>query len=286
MANPTNYTGQASLAARPGVELKWPASVLWRPGEPAIRQISVKDVYDSLAEGIEDFRATPTHVLFAILIYPVIGLLLYRLLTGYNMLPLVYPMLAGFTLIGPVAAIGLYELSRRREQGLKSSVAHFFDVFKSPSIGTITRLGLVLAAIFFFWVYCAQLLYSQLFGALAPATVSEFVDQVTTTQQGWNLFLAGNVIGFLFAAAVLVISVVSFPMLVDRNVSASTAVRASVRAAIENPGPVALWGLLVALALLFGALPLLIGLAVVVPILGHATWHLYRKLVGPDQITG
>lgn len=282
MANPANYTSQTSLAARPGVELRWPASMLWRPGEPAIRQISVKDVYDSLAEGIEDFRATPTHVLFAILIYPVIGLLLYRLLTGYNMLPLVYPMLAGFTLIGPVAAIGLYELSRRREQGLESSVAHLFDVFKSPSIGTITRLGLVLAAIFFAWVYCAQLLYSQLFGALAPATVSEFRDQVTTTQQGWHLFLAGNVIGFLFAAAVLVISVVSFPMLVDRNVSASTAVRASVRAAIENPGPVALWGLLVALALLFGALPLLIGLAVVVPILGHATWHLYRKLVAPE----
>ncbi len=281
MANPANYANQATLSARPGVELRWPASMLWRPGEPTVRRIGARDVYDSLAQGIDDFRATPTHVLFAIIIYPLVGLILYRLLTGYNMLPLVYPMLAGFTLLGPVAAIGLYELSRRREQGLESSVANAFDVFKSPSIGAITRLGVMLAAIFFTWVYCASLLYRQLFGALAPATIGEFVDQVMTTQQGWHLFLAGNLLGFLFAAAVLVISVVSFPMLVDRNVSASTAVRTSVRSAIENPGPVALWGLIVALALLLGALPFLIGLAVVVPILGHATWHLYRKLVAP-----
>jgi uncharacterized membrane protein len=114
--------------------------------------------------------------------------------------------------------------------------------------------------------------------ARSPA---EFFNQLTTTAQGSQLIVVGNVIGFLFACFVLVISVVSFPMLVDRDVSAATAVRTSVRAAIENPIPVALWGLIVALGLLLGALPLLVGLAIVLPVLGHATWHLYRKLVAP-----
>jgi uncharacterized membrane protein len=109
-----------------------------------------------------------------------------------------------------------------------------------------------------------------------------FLNQVLTTARGTQLIIVGNVVGFVFAAFVLIISVVSFPMLVDRNVSALTAVRTSVRATLENPIPVALWGLIVAFGLLIGALPLLVGLALVLPVLGHATWHLYRKLVVPE----
>lgn len=281
MTNPRPETHTAHHTLYPGAELRWPASILWRDGEPAIRKITTSDVWDSLARGVDDFRAMPTHVFFACIIYPVVGIVLARLLFGYELLPLIYPMAAGFALLGPFVAIGLYELSRRRELGLDISPMRAFDVLHRPGINAIWRLGLVLAAIFVGWLYTANLIHTQIFGGEASSP-SQFWNQLTTTAKGTQLIIVGNVVGFVFALVVLTISVVSFPMLVDRDVSAATAVRTSVRAAIENPIPVALWGLIVAIGLLLGAAPLLIGLAIVLPILGHATWHLYRKLVEPE----
>lgn len=282
MANSKPETDLSQHVLYPGVELRWPASALWRDGEPAIRKITTGDVWDSLAKGIDDFRAMPTHVFFACIIYPVVGLILARLLFGYELLHLLYPMAAGFALLGPFVAIGLYELSRRREQGLDASPARAFDVLHRPAIGAIWRLGILLAAIFVGWLYAANLIHTQIFGGEASSP-RVFLNQLLTTAKGTQLIVVGNVIGFVFAVLVLVISVVSFPMLVDRDVSVGTAVRTSVRAAIENPIPIALWGLIVAVGLLLGALPFLLGLAIVLPILGHATWHLYRKLVVPES---
>jgi uncharacterized membrane protein len=281
MTNSSPGTESAHHVHYPGADLRWPASALWRDGEPAVRKISTADVWNALERGIDDFRAMPTHVFFACIMYPVAGIILARLLFGYELLPLIYPMAAGFALLGPLVAIGLYELSRRRELGLDASPARAFDVLHRPSIGAIWRLGIVLAAIFVGWLYTANLIHTQIFGGEASSP-AQFWHQLTTTTKGTQLIIVGNVVGFLFALVVLLISVVSFPMLVDRNVSAATAVRTSVRAAVENPGPVALWGLIVAIGLLLGALPFLIGLAIVLPILGHATWHLYRKLVEPE----
>jgi uncharacterized membrane protein len=282
MANTTTHSDNTrSSTTGPGVEMRWPAAVLWRTDEPTVRKITTTDVWEALAQGFDDFRAIPTHAFFICLIYPVAGLVLYRLSFGYEMLPLLYPLVAGFALLGPFVAIGLYELSRRREQDPNVSPMRAFDVMHRPSFGAICRLGLLLAAIFVAWLYAANLIYVQIFGNAVPPP-AEFINQVTTTAKGTQLIIVGNVVGFLFAAFVLVISVVSFPMLVDRNVSAATAVRTSVRAALENPIPIALWGLIVAFSLLIGAVPLLVGLALVLPVLGHATWHLYRKLVVPE----
>ena len=265
---------------QPGVDLRWPASAIWRPGEPAINVIGLADLRDALHKGIEDFKAIPSHAIFLLLIYPVVGLILFRLSFGYDILPLVFPLIAGLSLIGPLAAVGLYELSRRREQGLDSSAWHALDVLQSPSIGAIARLGLAYMAIFFAWMFAAQLIYDRIFGGTVPSSVGEFVTQVLTTPAGRQLIIVGNGVGFLFALVVLVTGVVSFPMLVDRNVSATTAVRTSVRAVLENPTTMAIWGLFVAGALILGALPLFFGLAIVFPVLGHSTWHLYRKVVG------
>ena len=280
MTNPRPETHSDHILY-PGAELRWPASILWRDGEPEIRKITIADVWNSLARGVDDFRAMPTHVFFACIIYPVVGIILARLLFGYEMLPLIYPMAAGFALLGPLVAIGLYELSRRRELGLDIAPARAFDVLHRPGIGGIWLLGLVLAAIFVGWLYTANLIHTQIFGGEASSP-SQFWHQLTTTAKGTQLIIVGNVVGFVFALVVLMISVVSFPMLVDRDVSAATAVRTSVRAAIENPGPVALWGVIVAVGLVLGMIPFLVGLAIVLPILGHATWHLYRKLVPPE----
>jgi uncharacterized membrane protein len=266
--------------AQPGVDLRWPASAIWRPGEPTVHAIGLADLRDALLKGIEDFKAVPSHAVFLCIIYPVIGLILFRVIFDSSLLQLAFPLIAGFSLIGPLAAVGLYELSRRREQGLDASAWHALDVLRSPSIGAIARLGFVLMAIFFAWLGAAQLMYTQIMGGAVPASLEEFARQVLTTPAGRQLIIVGNGVGFLFAVVVLVISVVSFPMLVDRNVGAATAVRTSVRAVFENPVTMATWGLFVAGALVLGALPLFFGLAIVVPVLGHSTWHLYRKVVG------
>jgi uncharacterized membrane protein len=246
---------------------------------PAVRTIRIADLKDALARGIDDFVAMPTHAVFLCLIYPIVGIVLARLTWGYEVLPLLFPLAAGFALIGPFAAIGLYELSRRREQGLTISWTGAFDVLRSPSAGAIAALGLLLLVIFVLWVAVAQAIYIANFGYQPAASMPDFLRQVLTTPAGWALIIVGNGVGFLFALVALCISVVSFPLLLDRDVGAVEAVLTSVRAVAANPLPMAAWGLIVAAALVIGSLPLFFGLAVVVPVLGHATWHLYRKVV-------
>jgi uncharacterized membrane protein len=270
------------LARRsPGIDLRWPASAIWRDGEPGVRKISLDDLRNALARGIDDFKAMPSHAIFLCLFYPLIGLMLFRVVFGYGMVQMIYPLLFGLVLVGPVAAIGLYELSRRRESGLETSIGHAFDVLRTPAIGSIALLGLLLLAIFVCWLLAAQAMYTQAFGANDPASAGAFLNDMFSTPAGRRLLVAGNVVGALFAAVTLMISVVSFPMLVDRPVGAGTAVRTSIRAVIENPVVMGVWGLIVATALLIGSIPLLFGLALVLPVLGHATWHLYRRVVDP-----
>jgi uncharacterized membrane protein len=249
---------------------------------PIVRTIGLRDIKNALAEGIADFSAMPSHAVFLCLIYPIVGVLLARLTLGYEVLPLLFPLAAGFTLLGPFAAIGLYELSRRREQGLDASWQDAFDVLRSPSRGAIAALGLLLLTIFVIWIAVAQTIYVAYFGYEPSASIPHFLDQVLTTPAGRMLMIVGNLVGFLFALGVLTISVISFPLLLDRDVGAVEAVLTSVRVVARNPLMMAIWGLIVAALLLIGSLPLFFGLAVVVPVLGHSTWHLYRKVVEPD----
>jgi len=249
---------------------------------PIVRTIGLRDIKNALAEGIADFSAMPSHAVFLCLIYPIVGVLLARLTLGYEVLPLLFPLAAGFTLLGPFAAIGLYELSRRREQGLDASWQDAFDVLRSPSRGAIAALGLLLLTIFVIWIAVAQAIYVAYFGYEPAASIPHFLDHVFTTPAGRMLMIVGNLVGFLFALGVLTISVISFPLLLDRDVGAVEAVLTSVRVVARNPLMMAIWGLIVAALLLIGSLPLFFGLAVVVPVLGHSTWHLYRKVVEPD----
>jgi uncharacterized membrane protein len=248
---------------------------------PMVRKIGMMDLKDALAKGIEDFRAIPTHVIFLSIIYPV-GALVVAQLNLIDLLHLFFPLAAGFALIGPVAALGLYELSRRRELGLDLWWTHAFDVRHSRSIVGILSLGVLLIVIFLLWVAVAHGIYVATFGFAPPESIPNFLRQVFTTSEGWTLIVVGNGVGFLFAVVVLMISVVSFPLLLDRDVGAGVAILTSVRVVLRNPVTMAIWGLIIAGLLLIGSLPLFIGLAVVMPVLGHSSWHLYRKVVAPD----
>ena len=249
---------------------------------PVIRKVRMVDVKDALTEGIEDFWAVPTYAIFLCIIYQVAALLLAQVALDNDLLQLFFPLAAGFALIGPIAALGLYELSRRRELGLDLSWTHVLDVRHSASIGGIFALGVSLVVIFLVWMAVAQTIYVANFGKASPESILPFLRQVFTTREGWTLIVVGNGVGFLFAVLVLMTYAVSLPLLLDRDVGAPIAVLTSLRVAVRNPAVMALWGLIVAGLLLIGSIPLFIGLAVVMPVLGHSTWHLYRKVVEPD----
>jgi uncharacterized membrane protein len=244
-----------------------------------VRRINAGDLKDVLAKGLQDFAACRTDAMFLCVIYPVMGLVLARLVSGYELLPLLFPLASGFALIGPFAAIGLYEMSRRRELGEEISWAAAFGVLGSRSIGAILALGLLLAAIFLLWIGTAWAIYALTLGPEAPTSVTSFLGAVLATPAGWAMIVLGIGMGFLFACLSFAISVVSFPLMVDRDATLGAAIGTSLRAVRANPGPMALWGLIVATGLVLGSIPVLLGLVVVLPVLGHATWHLYRKLV-------
>ena len=250
--------------------------------QPVIRKIGLADLHEALRLGWQDFKAVPSHAIILCVIYPVLGLVLARTVLGYSLLPLLFPLAAGFALLGPFAALGLYELSRRREAGEQPSAWDALEVLQSPSFGAMLGLGTLLLALFVTWIATAQAIYVAAFGYESAAGMPDFLSRVLTTPQGWWLIVVGCGVGFLFAVVALCVSVVSFPLMLDRHASAADAMVASLRAVALNPVPMAAWGLIVAVLLVLGSLPFFVGLAVVIPLLGHATWHLYRKTVAPD----
>jgi uncharacterized membrane protein len=246
-----------------------------------IRSIGFADLNIALRKGLDDFVAMPTHAIFVALIYPIIGIVLARLAFGYSVLPLIYPLASGFALVGPVAALGLYELSRQREEGREPSVMETFDVIHSSSIGAICALGFLFLLIFGVWLALANGIYISAFGYGSPESLSQFVHDIVATPAGWYLIVVGNFVGFCFAAIALSVGAFSFPMLLDRDVGAAVALSTSLRAVAHNPLTMAIWGVIVAALLVIGSIPCFLGLAVVLPVLGHATWHLYRRTIDP-----
>lgn len=248
-------------------------------GAPAVQRIGFGDLGWALRRGFEDFGSSRTDVIFLCVIYPLLGLLLARLAFGYEMLPLVFPLASGFALVGPLAAVGLNEMSRRREQGLEAGWADALGVFHSPSILSIVLLGGVLIGMFLAWLVLAQVIYSLTLGPQPPASLSSFAHDLLYTHAGRTMVVVGTLVGFVFAVVALAIAAVTFPILLDRNVSLETAVRTSVTVVRRNPLTMAAWGAIIAVSLAIGSIPLLLGLVFVMPILGHATWHLYRRAV-------
>jgi uncharacterized membrane protein len=244
-----------------------------------VRNLNPSDLVGSLGSGWDDFMAYPSHAVMLAIIYPIVGLLLAPVLHGYSFLPLLFPLAAGFALIGPLAAVVFYDLSRQRERGMIPRVAASMDMIRSSSLIGIGLLGVMLAALFLTWVATAQSIYNAFFGFAPVFSMPGFFRHVVGTTDGRMFLLAWSAAGSIFAIVAFSISVVSFPALIDRRASATDAVLISLRVIARNPLSMMLWGLIVAAALAVAIIPFFLGLAIVVPVLGHATWHLYRRAV-------
>ncbi len=246
---------------------------------PGVRRIGEADLSWALSEGWKDFRDKRGDILVLALLYPLVGALAMVAAFNDRVLPLFFPLVAGISILGPAVASGFYEIARRREAGLESSWIHFLDPLRGRSRLPLALLTAGLAALFVGWMVAAALIYAVTIGRGGPEGALDFIRQVVTTPQGWAMVVIGNLVGLGFAAATLTFTVVSFPMVVDKPVDAMTAVATSIHAVRENPRVLASWGVRVALLLALGCLPAFIGLAVVLPVLGYATWHLYTRLV-------
>lgn len=271
----------------------WGIEVLGRPFHPrathtdwtevlspaAVRRVEWQDLREALRLGWRDFQAERTDVVLLCLVYPVAGLLLARAALGHEMLPLIFPLTSGFALLGPLFGVGLNEMSRRRERGLPSDWLSTFGVARSPSFGSILLLGLVLTLMFVFWLVLAQAVYVETLGPRAPVSIAAFAHDIVHTGAGRTMAVVGIGAGFLIALAAFSISVVSFPLLLDRPVALETAIRTSLRVVRGSPVVMLGWAAILAGGLVLGSVPALLGLVVVLPVFGHATWHLYRLAV-------
>jgi uncharacterized membrane protein len=246
----------------------------------SVRELSPSDIGFALRLGWRDFLRYPSFAIILALVYPLLGLLMARILHGYAFLPLLFPLAAGFALIGPFAALIFYELSRRSRTAdgdhLRSA---FNNVLQSPSIGSIMALSGLVAIIFVVWIAVAQSIYNSFYGFAPVASMSEFVVQTLGTGKGRTFLLESCAVGAIFATFTFGISVVSFPFLLDQKASAVDAMLVSFRVIKRNPRVMFLWGMLVAALLAIAIVPFFLGLVVVLPVLGHATWHLYRRAV-------
>ncbi len=246
---------------------------------PQVRKITGADLDWALSEGWKDFNAKRGDILVLAVLYPVLGLLAAAIALNDRLLPVFFPLVAGLSVMGPAVAAGFYEIARRREAGIDSSWFHFFDPLNGRSRTPLVMLTIMSLVFFVTWIAAAWLIYQATLGQVGPMTLAGGFEQLFSTPEGWTMVIVGNLVGAVFAVLTVVLTLVSFPMVVDRPVDAGTAVGTSIRAVTSNAPTVAAWGLRVAGLLLIGSLPLFIGLAVVLPVLGYATWHLYTRMV-------
>lgn len=247
--------------------------------KPVIQQIGIAYIRSALRLGLDDFKEMRTDVLFIALIYPIMGFVLAAMAFQTALIPLLFPLISGFALIGPAAGVGLYEMSRRREAGQPASLWNALGVVRSPNFGAIAVLSFYLFAVFVIWLVTAAWIHGITMGPEMPVSLTAFLGATLTTAAGWEMIVVGTAVGAVFAIAVLAAAAFAFPMMLDKHIGIPIAVMTSIRVAKANPGTVFLWGAVVAGGLVLGAIPVLLGLIVVMPVLGHATWHLYRHAV-------
>jgi len=251
--------------------------------DPVVRAITARDVAESLAAGLRDFQAAPWIGLACGALYAFGGIAIVLSVTALGLSYLAYPLAAGFALVGPFVAIGLYEVSRRRESGEPITLSAVWRKVMSRS--EIGWMAFVTVFVMLMWMYQVRLLMALLLGVNASfASFEQFITVVLTTNSGLLFLAIGNLDGAVLSLVLFSLTVVSFPLLLDRDVDFITAMITSVRAVVTSPVPMISWAAVIVLLLIVSALPAFLGLIVTLPVLGHATWHLYRRIVAPVAV--
>lgn len=256
------------------------AAAAVRP-DPVVRPVTVRDIAEALAQGLRDFQKAPLYGLFFGGVYAVGGNLIILCAWWLGVSYLAYPLAAGFALLGPFVAVGLYEVSRRIETGTPLSFSGVLGVIFAQGKREMGWMAFVTLFIFVIWMYQVRLLLALFLGLRSFASLQEFVFVVATTPEGHLFLLIGNLIGAALALLLFSISVVSFPLLLDRDLDFVTAMITSVRTVVASPGPMIGWALTITVLSLLAMLPAFLGLLVIMPVLGHTTWRLYRRIVVP-----
>lgn len=274
MADTTDADLGAATAAGEGADR--------RAHEPVVRAITQDGVRAALSEGLSDFRAAPQFGLFFGAVYALGGMALVLLTVYTGMGYLAYPLAAGFALVGPFIAVGLYEVSRRRETGEPLAFGPVLGVVFGQSKRELGWMAFVTLFVMIMWMYQVRLLLAIILGFQSFATLGDFLTVVFTTPEGLLFLAIGNVVGALLAAALFSLTVVSFPLLLDRDVDFITAMITSVKAVLMSPKPMLGWAAFIVATLILAIVPFFLGLLIVLPTLGHATWRLYRRVVVPQ----
>lgn len=256
-------------------------AVPYRP--PVVRAVTGADIRAALVAGLDDFRAAPVYGLFFGAVYALGGVLLVAAVTVLHMPWLGYPLAAGFALVGPFVAVGLYEVSRRIEAAAPLSWGGVLGAVWAQRGREFSWLAFVTLFVFLIWMYQVRLLLALFLGFKSFASFAGFLTVIFTTPEGLMFLAVGHVVGAALSVAVFSLTVVSFPLLLDRDVDFVTAMITSVKAVVTSPGPMLGWAAVVVLSLILAAIPMFLGLLIVLPVLGHTTWHLYRRLVAPER---
>jgi len=249
---------------------------------PEIRRVELDRPWLWLAAGWRDLTRAPLVSLSYGAVFSIAGYVLIYGLYATGMLYLILPVAAGFTLVGPVAAVGLYDVSRRLEMGKPVTFGTALRAFV-PCCGSVAAMGLVLTLFLLAWIRVAMLIFALFFGDSEFEGV-DFIQTVFFQPHSLPFVATGTLIGAILAAVVFTVSAISLPMLLDRDVGVPTAVAASFQAVNKNPQAMALWAALIAGFTAFGLATLFVGLAVCLPLVGHASWHAYRDLTSGETV--
>ena len=252
-----------------------------RPTMPIVRPVTFTDLRACLAEGIADFRRAPLYGLFFGAVYAIGGLMIVALVFKLEMSYLAYPLAIGFALIGPFVAVGLYEVSRRLEAGRPLDWPGVLRVIYDQRRRELSWMAFVVLFVLWIWLYQVRLLIALFLGSRASINLGRFVHAVLSTPEGLTFLAVGHLVGAALALLLFSVTVIACPLLLDRNVDFITAIITSVKTVATSPVPMILWGLMVVVLILLASLPAFLGLLVVLPVLGHATWHLYRRAIAP-----
>jgi uncharacterized membrane protein len=257
-----------------------PAERTERGEHQVVRELTIDDLVTSLDMGLRDFKSAPRIGLFFGGIYAIGGIAIVGLIVYFGMPYLGYPLAMGFALIAPFICAGTYEVSRRRERGAEVTWSNILGAVWRRRGKELGWLALVSAFTLIIWVDFAVFLFLLFYGLHIPS-IPELVVSIFTTTQGSAFAVIGNAAGAVIAFFVFSITVVSVPMLTDRDVDFITAMTTSVRCVIANPRVMVAWAALIGFLLGLSILSGFIGLFVILPVLGHASWHLYRRVACP-----